>query len=96
MITIADFERLGKPKFCPRWKRKAVTYSPLSRGKADFGSNGTALGASAGAAATRLWLRRRTPEMAYFERLREVKLIDDLDYEGGIPNINYPISDAAK
>ena len=30
-------------------------------------------------------------EMAYFERLHEVKPIVDLIYEGGIANINYSI-----
>src|SRR5208283_3660055 len=36
------------------------------------------------------------PEMAYFERLHEVKLIVDLIYEGGIANMNYPISNPAE
>ena len=31
------------------------------------------------------------PEMAYFETVREVKLIADLIYEGGIANMNYSI-----
>ena len=37
-----------------------------------------------------------TPEMAYFERLHEVKLIVDLIYEGGIANMNYSISNTAE
>ena len=36
------------------------------------------------------------PEMAYFECLHEVKLIDDLIYEGGIANMNYSISNTAE
>ena len=36
------------------------------------------------------------PEMAYFECLHEVKLIVDLDYEGGIANMNYSISNTAE
>ena len=36
------------------------------------------------------------PEMAYFECLHEVKLIVDLIYEGGIKNMNYPISNTAE
>src|SRR5436189_5034972 len=36
------------------------------------------------------------PEMAYFECLHEVKLIVDLNYEGGIANMNYSISNTAE
>ena len=36
------------------------------------------------------------PEMAYFECLHEVKLIVDLMYEGGIPNMRYSISNTAE
>ena len=36
------------------------------------------------------------PEMAYFECLHEVKLIDDLIFEGGIANMNYSISNTAE
>jgi len=36
------------------------------------------------------------PEMAYFERLHELKLIVDLMYEGGIANMNYSISNNAE
>ncbi|WP_080795257.1 ketol-acid reductoisomerase [Corynebacterium pacaense] len=36
------------------------------------------------------------PEMAYFEVLHEMKLIVDLIWEGGIPNMNYSISDTAE
>ncbi len=36
------------------------------------------------------------PEMAYFERLHELKLIVDLIYEGGIANMNYSISNNAE
>ena len=37
-----------------------------------------------------------SPEMAYFEVLREMKLIVDLIWEGGIGNMNYSISDTAE
>ncbi|NLE81406.1 MAG: ketol-acid reductoisomerase, partial [Rhodococcus sp.] len=36
------------------------------------------------------------PEMAYFEVLHELKLIDDLMYEGGIARMNYSVSDTAE
>src|SRR3954451_12948694 len=36
------------------------------------------------------------PEMAYFECLHEVKLIDDLIYEGGMANMRYSISNTAE
>ena len=36
------------------------------------------------------------PEMAYFECLHELKLIDDLMYEGGIGTMNYSISNNAE
>jgi len=36
------------------------------------------------------------PEMAYFECLHELKLIVDLMYEGGIPNMNYSIANNAE
>src|ERR1700720_1655016 len=36
------------------------------------------------------------PEMAYFECVHEVKLIVDLIYEGGIPNMNYSVSNTAE
>ena len=36
------------------------------------------------------------PEMAYFECCHEVKLIDDLIYEGGIANMNYSVSNTAE
>ena len=36
------------------------------------------------------------PEMAYFETLHEVKLIDDLLYEGGMANMRYSISNTAE
>src|SRR5690554_1562384 len=36
------------------------------------------------------------PEMAYFESLREVKLIVDLMYEGGLANMRYSISNTAE
>ena len=36
------------------------------------------------------------PEMTYFECLHELKLIDDLMYEGGIANMNYSISNNAE
>ncbi|MBL4623057.1 MAG: ketol-acid reductoisomerase [Immundisolibacteraceae bacterium] len=36
------------------------------------------------------------PEMAYFECLHELKLIDDLMYEGGIANMRYSISNTAE
>ncbi len=36
------------------------------------------------------------PEMAYFECLHELKLIVDLIYEGGIPNMRYSISNTAE
>ena len=37
-----------------------------------------------------------SPEMAYFECVHEVKLIVDLNYEGGIANMNYSISNTAE
>ncbi len=36
------------------------------------------------------------PEMAYFECLHELKLIVDLIYEGGIPNMRYSVSNTAE
>jgi ketol-acid reductoisomerase len=36
------------------------------------------------------------PEMAYFECMHEVKLIDDLLYQGGIANMRYSISNTAE
>src|SRR4029453_1925221 len=36
------------------------------------------------------------PEMAYFECVHEVKLIVDLIYEGGIPNMNYSVSNTGE
>ena len=36
------------------------------------------------------------PEMSYFDCLHELKLIDDLMYEGGIANMNYSISNNAE
>jgi ketol-acid reductoisomerase len=37
-----------------------------------------------------------TLEMAYFERLHEVKFIVDLICEGGFANVNYSISNATR